>query len=141
MFTPPGFEQRSVKTSLGEMVYYTAASAPWVSEDAAAREQERETLVFLHGFGGGSSAYEWSKVYPAFAADYRIVAPDLIGWGRSNHPARNYRIEDYLTTITELISQTCSGGVTAIASSLTAAFTIRFAIAHPDLSSGGFGGL
>jgi len=133
MFTPPGFEQRSVKTSLGEMVYYTAASAPELSEDAAAREQERETLVFLHGFGGGSSAYEWSKVYPAFAADYRIVAPDLIGWGRSNHPARNYRIEDYLTTIAELISQTCSGGVTAIASSLTAAFTIRLAIAQPDL--------
>ncbi|MFB2982787.1 alpha/beta fold hydrolase [Microseira sp. BLCC-F43] len=133
MFTPPGFEQRSVKTSLGEMVYYNAASAPWVSEDAAAREQERETLVFLHGFGGGSSAYEWSKVYPAFAADYRIVAPDLIGWGRSNHPARNYRIEDYLTTIAELIAQTCSGGVRAIASSLTAAFTIRLAIAHPDL--------
>ena len=62
MFTPPGFEAHSVKTSLGEMVYYTADTSPWLSEDAD-REQERETLVFLHGFGGGSSAYEWSKVY------------------------------------------------------------------------------
>ena len=108
------------------MVYYTATGAPW-------REAELETLVFLHAFGGGSSAYEWSKVYPAFAAEYRIVAPDLIGWGNSEHPARNYQISDYLTTIKEFLEQTCSGSVTVVASSLTAAFTIRLAIAHPLL--------
>ena len=113
-------------------MYYTADGAPWPSSDADS-DRIGETLVFLHGFGGGSSAYEWSKVYPGLAADYRIVAPDLIGWGRSNHPVRNYRIEDYLTTISEFIEQTCGGGVTAIASSLTAAFTIRIATSRPDL--------
>jgi pimeloyl-ACP methyl ester carboxylesterase len=132
MFQPPGFEQQSVMTSLGRMVYYTATGVPWRREDTTSSEN-LETLVFLHGFGGGSSAYEWSKVYPAFAAEYRIVAPDLIGWGRSEHPARNYKIEDYLTTITEFLEQTCSGPVTVIASSLTAAFTIRAAIARPEL--------
>ncbi len=132
MFQPPGFEQRSVMTSLGRMVYYTNAGQPW-SQAEKSSEAEMETLVFLHGFGGGSSAYEWSKVYPAFAAEYRIVAPDLIGWGRSEHPERNYCIEDYLTTITEFLEQTCSGAVRVIASSLTAAFTIRVAIARPEL--------
>ena len=130
MFQPPGFEQRSVMTSLGRMVYYTNTGKPW---DRAEQNNSVETLVFLHGFGGGSSAYEWSKVYPAFAAEYSIVAPDLIGWGRSEHPARNYRIEDYLTTICEFLEQTCNGAVTVIASSLTAAFTIRTAIARPEL--------
>ena len=131
MFVPPGFEQRSVMTSIGRMVYYTNAGLPWSS--AKAVESETETLVFLHGFGGGSSAYEWSKVYPAFAAEYRIIAPDLIGWGRSEHPARNYCIEDYLTSITQFLEQTCNGAVRVIASSLTAAFTIRVAIARPEL--------
>lgn len=130
MFQPPGFEQQSVITSLGRMVYYTATAIPWHVADT---DSEMETLVFLHAFGGGSSAYEWSKVYPAFAAEYRIVAPDLIGWGRSEHPARDYRIEDYLTTITEFLEQTCNQPVTVIASSLTAAFTIRVAIARPEL--------
>lgn len=130
MFQPQGFEQRSIMTSLGKMVYYTATSSPWQSGTAT---DEKETLVFLHGFGGGSSAYEWSKVYPAFAAEYRILAPDLIGWGRSEHPPRNYMIDDYLTTIREFLQQTCTGSVTVVASSLTAAFTIRVAIAHPDL--------
>ncbi|MDB9446693.1 alpha/beta fold hydrolase [Anabaena sp. CS-542/02] len=130
MFQPQGFEQRSIMTSLGKMVYYTATRSPWQNGTAT---DEQETLVFLHGFGGGSSAYEWSKVYPAFAAEYRILAPDLIGWGRSEHPARNYMIDDYLTTIREFLQQTCTGPVRVIASSLTAAFTIRVAIAHPDL--------
>lgn len=131
MFQPQGFEQRSIITSLGKMVYYTATGSPWQNDTIT--KGEKETLVFLHGFGGGSSAYEWSKVYPAFAAEYRILAPDLIGWGRSEHPVRNYQIDDYLTTIREFFEQTCTGPVTAIASSLTAAFTIRVAIAHPDL--------
>ncbi|WP_414571659.1 alpha/beta fold hydrolase [Nostoc sp. CCY 9925] len=131
MFQPIGFEQRSVITSLGKMVYYTAAGSPWHNDVTV--KDDRETLVFLHGFGGGSSAYEWSKVYPAFAAEYRVIAPDLIGWGRSEHPSRSYTIDDYLTTIREFFQQTCTGPVTTIASSLTAAFTIRVAIAHPDL--------
>ncbi|WP_017654319.1 alpha/beta fold hydrolase [Fortiea contorta] len=131
MFQPIGFEQRFVNTSLGRTVYYTAADSPW--QDDLTTKSDRETLVFLHGFGGGSSAYEWSKVYPAFAAEYRIIAPDLIGWGRSEHPARNYQIDDYLTTIREFLEQTTTAPVKVIASSLTAAFTIRLAIAHPDL--------
>ncbi|MBD2346845.1 alpha/beta fold hydrolase [Anabaena subtropica] len=130
MFQPPGFEQRSIITSLGKMVYYTATGSLWQDNG---KTDNQETLVFLHGFGGGSSAYEWSKVYPAFAAEYRVIAPDLIGWGKSEHPERNYNIDDYLTTIREFFEQTCTGPVTAIASSLTAAFTIRIAIAHPNL--------
>ncbi|MCJ8279488.1 MAG: alpha/beta hydrolase [Rivularia sp. ALOHA_DT_140] len=94
---------------------------------------DKETLVFLHGFGGGSSAYEWSKVYPAFATQYHIIAPDLIGWGESEHPERDYQVEDYLTTIGEFLQQTCNGAVKVVASSLTAAFTIRVAINHPEL--------
>jgi pimeloyl-ACP methyl ester carboxylesterase len=130
MILPPGFEQQSIVTTLGRMAYYTNSEEPWQSTSTDA---ELPTLVFLHGFGGGSSAYEWSKVYPAFASDYRILAPDLIGWGRSDHPARNYKIDDYITTIIEFIEQTCTGPVPVVASSLTAAFTIRAAIARPDL--------
>lgn len=129
MFLPPGFCQQSITTTLGTMVYDTADASLWASDDC----QSQPTLVFLHGFGGGSSAYEWSKVYPAFAADYRILAPDLIGWGRSAHPERNYQVEDYITTIIEFLEQTCEGAVPVVASSLTAAIVIRAAILRPDL--------
>lgn len=128
MLKPPGVEQHSILTSLGRMVYYTPTKRPWSD-----RNDKQPTLVFLHGFGGGSSAYEWSKVYPAFAPDYRVLAPDLIGWGRSEHPERNYQVDDYITTIIEFLEQTCQEPASIVASSLTAAFTIRAAIQRPEL--------
>jgi pimeloyl-ACP methyl ester carboxylesterase len=138
MFVPPGFEQQSVVTALGRVVYYTATPDRWLVTAAAPTETASTNtastnLVFLHGFGGGSSAYEWSKVYPAFAAEYRIFAPDLIGWGRSEHPAKDYQPSDYINTIVELIENTCPSAPIVIASSLTAALTVRAAIAHPEL--------
>lgn len=128
-FQPPGFGEKVINTSLGAMVYYTQTTAPWLNADS----EDLPPLLFLHNFGGGASAYEWSKVYPAFAATHRVLAPDLIGWGASAHPVRNYQISDYLTTINEFIRQTCRQPVTVVASSLTAALTIRLAISYPDL--------
>lgn len=128
-----GFTRQSVSTRLGEMVYATAKSNFWEDETERQDDNKLPALVFLHGFGGGSSAYEWSKVYPAFSDKYRILAPDLIGWGRSARPTRNYRIEDYLITITEFLEHTCDRPVTVLASSLTAAFIIRVAIDRPEL--------
>jgi len=128
-FQPPGFGSKFIHTSLGTMVYYTQVSTPWEN----ASYQDSPPLLFLHNFGGGASAYEWSKIYPAYASQYRILAPDLIGWGKSAHPMRDYQIQDYLTTIIEFIQQTCNQPVTVIASSLTAALTIRLAVTYPEL--------
>jgi pimeloyl-ACP methyl ester carboxylesterase len=126
-FQPPGFGHKVIHTSLGAMVYYTQTHAPWaIAEDLP-------PLLFLHNFGGGASAYEWSKVYPAFADTHRVLAPDLIGWGESAHPVWDYQIRDYLSTIAEFIIATCRQPVTVVASSLTAALTIRLAIKQPDL--------
>ncbi|MEO0827176.1 MAG: alpha/beta hydrolase [Cyanobacteria bacterium J06635_15] len=126
MFMATGFYQRSVVTGLGTLVY-AAPTAFWQADDG------RSPLVFFHGFGGGSSAYEWAHVYPAFAYDYCPIAPDLIGWGGSDHPARAYTIDDYLETITQFLEKTCDRPVSVVASSLTAAMVIRVAIVRPEL--------
>ncbi len=133
-FQPPGFGSKFIHTCLGPMVYYTQVSAPWENS----KVKDLPPLLFLHNFGGGASAYEWSKIYPAFAGKYRILAPDLIGWGKSAHPVRDYKIQDYLTTILEFIHQTCNQPVTVIASSLTAAFSIRLAVSYSELFKGLF---
>ncbi len=131
MIEPIGVEQKAVVTSLGTMVYYTPLQKPW--RDSPETNQELPKLIFLHGFGGGSSAYEWSKVYPAFASEYQVFAPDLIGWGRSDHPEKNYQPDDYINTIIEFIEQISPEPTPVIASSLTAALTIRCAIKRPEL--------
>jgi pimeloyl-ACP methyl ester carboxylesterase len=127
-FHPPGMGQRVVKTSLGAMVYYTAVGHPW-----SVPAPTMPPLLFLHNFGGGASAYEWSKVYPAFIDQYRVMAPDLIGWGQSDHPQRNYQLEDYLTTLTEFMETACGAPAIVVAASLTGAIALRLATQRPDL--------
>jgi len=136
-FQPPGFGQRIFKTSLGVMVYYTPIAPPWRDPNSPLRnrlgkEPDLPSLLFLHSLGGGSSAYEWSKVYPAFASEYRVIAPDLIGWGQSTHPVKDYQVDDYLLLFTELLEQ-INPPVPVVASSLTAGLIIRLAIQRPDL--------
>jgi pimeloyl-ACP methyl ester carboxylesterase len=131
MFISPGFEQRSVVTDLGTIAY--AAPQPEFWPIPAHPDQ---TLVFIHGFGGGSSSYEWSKVYPAFAADCRVIAPDLPGWGNSDHPERDYQVEDYETAIAQFLAALAPQGSVVIASALTAAIMVRVAVQHPHLVQG-----
>jgi len=94
-------------------------------------DSPKTTLAFLHGFGGGSSSYEWSYIYPAFTADYSVMAFDLLGWGRSHHLDRDYRLDDYLSNLQELLA-TLKPAPIVVASSLTAAMMIRLAAKDPD---------
>ena len=133
-FQPPGFEQSSVPTRLGALAYYhtnTAAS----SAVSKAVSTDTPTVVFFHNFGGGASAYEWSKVYAFFSTAYRVVAPDLMGWGESAHPVRRYTQQDYLDTIEDFLQQISEGPVVAVASSFTGGLVARLAAIKPDLFS------
>ncbi|MEM9502734.1 MAG: alpha/beta hydrolase, partial [Cyanobacteria bacterium P01_E01_bin.43] len=131
MFIASGFEQRSTVIDLGTIAYAAPQPEFW---PVAARP--KQTLVFLHGFGGGSSSYEWSKVYPAFATDYRVIAPDLPGWGNSDHPKQDYQVEDYESAIAQFLQALAPQGAVVIASALTAAMMVRVSIQHPDLVKG-----
>lgn len=120
LFQPPGFSSKDVITSRGRIRYYESGTGA-------------RTLVFLHGFGGGSSSYEWSRIYPAFAYDYRVLALDLPGWGLSEHRSGNYVPEDYRTAIAEFIERTSAEKVTAIASSVVAGLTFWLSVERPEL--------
>lgn len=132
-YQPVGFQQRILETKLGQMVYS-------VPDDSFYPQafSEPTPLVFLHSLGGGSSAYEWSKVYPSFATTHRVIAPDLIGWGDSAHPKINYDPQDYLNVIQTLLEKVAITPAWIVASSLTAGLTIRLAIAQPQLFRGLF---
>jgi pimeloyl-ACP methyl ester carboxylesterase len=121
LFQPPGFNRLSLSTSSGTINYYEAN--PTLTE----------TIVFLHGFGGGSSSYEWSKVYPAFSAEYRVLAPDLPGWGFSEHRTGEYTAQDYQLAIREFIRATCQRPVIVVASSVVATFCVTVANQQPQL--------
>ncbi|MBD2113791.1 MULTISPECIES: alpha/beta fold hydrolase [Cyanophyceae] len=133
-FQPLGFIQQALATDLGVMAYYTPGGWPWQVDNPTTRPP----LVFLHSLGGGSSAFEWSKVYAAFGATHRVIAPDLIGWGQSTHPPRAYSTEDYFYMITHLLESVAEPPTLVAATSLTAGVVIRLAGLRPDLFKGLF---
>lgn len=118
------------------MAYHAPTDEPWTGDSRS--HTHRQVLVFLHSLGGGSSAFEWSKVYPAFGATHQVIAPDLIGWGQSTHPARAYGVDDYFYMITHLLEAVASPPALVVATSLTAGVVIRLAISRPDLFKGLF---
>src|SRR5262245_32395840 len=59
-------------------------------------------LLFIHGVG--DSADTWKPVRGEFAKTHRVVAPDLLGHGRSDKPRADYSIGGYANAMRDLLS-------------------------------------
>ena len=51
----------------------------------------KKIIVLIHGLG--ASAERWDQVIPLFADEYRVIVPDLIGFGYSDKPLVDYTTE------------------------------------------------
>jgi pimeloyl-ACP methyl ester carboxylesterase len=61
-------------------------------------------LVFIHGFG--SSAYSWRKNLDPISRQYRVVAPDLPGFGYSDKPLDDdYSIDAYADFVIQFMDR------------------------------------
>ncbi|MFC9694973.1 alpha/beta fold hydrolase [Kribbella sp. NPDC056951] len=60
-----------------------------------------EPVVLLHGFP--QHWWEWRDVLPALAEHYRVICPDLRGFGQSSAPATGYDRESLLGDLTGLL--------------------------------------
>lgn len=60
--------------------------APFIlnAEELRHPKHPRQTIVLLHGIG--SSTLMWHKVAPELKDDVRVIAVDLLGFGKSPHP-------------------------------------------------------
>ncbi|MDJ0336108.1 alpha/beta fold hydrolase [Salinibacterium sp. G-O1] len=82
-----------------------------------------ETLVFLHG--GNVAGWMWGQQVPAFA-DYRVLVPDLPGFGASNHlPWRSLE-----ATADDLANQ-IPDGAHVVGLSLGSSVALHLAARHP----------
>ena len=61
----------------------------------------RGTIVFVHGFGG--RATQWKYQLAAFAAEYRVIAPDLRGHVHSSKPRTRYTVDELVEDLARLV--------------------------------------
>ena len=93
-------------------------------------------IVLLHGIYTGASAFEYRRIFDQLAQRYRVFAPDLLGFGLSDRPPVVYSPMLYEELIADFVRQVVGGAdhpARIIASSLSAAFTIRAAVERPGL--------
>ena len=60
-------------------------------------------VLLVHGLG--ASGRYWRLVAERLSGDLRIIAPDLLGFGRSPWPDIDYRVEDHLDALDGLLSR------------------------------------
>ena len=50
-------------------------------------DKSKETIIFLHGSGPGvSGTSNWKGVLPHYEEKFHVLAPDIIGFGETDHP-------------------------------------------------------
>ncbi|MGH8506131.1 MAG: alpha/beta fold hydrolase [Stenotrophobium sp.] len=98
-------------------------------------EGKGPVVVFLHGSGNGACGYSNFKGnYPALVkAGYRVILPDLIGFGYSDKPDD---VEYPLSFFVECVKQTLDvigvNRYTLLGNSLGGAVALGFALEHPQ---------
>lgn len=93
---------------------------------------EGEPLVLLHTFGPGHSALEWRRTAEELARDHEVFAPDLLGWGNSDKPSRNYDSELYLELLGDFLDQVVSRRAVLVAAGMNAAYAVQLAVDRPE---------
>ncbi|MDN4527566.1 alpha/beta fold hydrolase [Fictibacillus fluitans] len=88
-------------------------------------EGKGETIVLIHGFCG-SHEY-WEDVIPELAKEYRVIAPDLNGHGKSSLSDSVCAVEDLSEDIKDLIGHLGLDQVTMLGHSLGGYITLAFA--------------
>ncbi len=65
--------------------------------------KDGETVLFLHG--NPTSSYLWRNIIPHVAKTSRCIAPDLVGFGKSDKPDLAYRFEDHVRYIDAFVEK------------------------------------
>lgn len=95
--------------------------------------EEGEPLLFVHGIHAAASNYEFRKNFGFFARQgYRVYAPDLLGFGLSDHPPLPYSDELFIALLADFVRDVIGKPSHVIASSLGCSFVIAAAARYPE---------
>jgi pimeloyl-ACP methyl ester carboxylesterase len=88
--------------------------------------------LLIHSINAAASAFEMRRPFASLQDAFAVHALDLLGYGLSDRPARQYHADDYVEQIVTLLGA-IGGPTTVIASSLGGAYAISAAARRPDL--------
>src|SRR3954453_1722922 len=105
---------------------------------------EGPVILLIHGIAGSSQ--QWLDSMKMLAAGHTIVAPDLLGHGRSAKPRGDYSLGAYAAGLRDLLVALDCRKATVVGHSLGGGIALQFAYQFPErsgrlalVSSGGLG--
>ncbi len=103
-----------------------------------------EVVLLVHGMAGSSES--WKALIPLLAQNYRVIALDLLGHGRSDKPRADYSLGAFAAGLRDFLDELHVDRVTLVGHSLGGGIAMQFFYQHPEycqrlvlVSSGGLG--
>ncbi|MGQ0617453.1 MAG: alpha/beta fold hydrolase [Acidimicrobiia bacterium] len=92
------------------------------------------TVVLVHGSGPGVSAYaNWRLTIPPLSSRFRVLAPDMAGFGFTERPAGiTYDMATWETQLLGFFDALGIEQASLVGNSFGGALALRFAVTHPE---------
>jgi pimeloyl-ACP methyl ester carboxylesterase len=87
-------------------------------------------ILLIHGIGDRSDT--WKELIPLLARDHTVIAPDLLGHGRSDKPRADYSVAAYANAMRDLLSVLDIESATVVGHSLGGGVAMQFAYQYPE---------
>lgn len=95
----------------------------------------RHAIVLLHGFSDNLAT--WNRVAPRLAADHRVVAVDLPGFGGSTRPWSRPLLSGYVDVVRAVLdAEGIAAPVSLMGNSMGAVVSLLFAMRYPERADG-----
>ncbi len=93
-----------------------------------------EPVLLIHGSGPGVSAWaNWRLTIPALAKQYRVIAPDMAGFGFSERqPNAVYNMDNWVAQAVGLLDALGIAKASVVGNSFGGALALALAIRHPE---------
>lgn len=91
-------------------------------------------VVLIHGFIEEGSM--WNNVAKALSKNYKVIVPDLEGFGHSPLQSKKLSMEKYTQAITDMLEKEKIKKCVMLGHSMGGYITLHFAEKHPTLLSG-----
>jgi pimeloyl-ACP methyl ester carboxylesterase len=95
-----------------------------------AGDAAKPTVILLHGLG--AQAESWQFNIAAFSVNYHVIAPDQIGFGKSDKPFLKYRVGTYVDFLDKFMSELKIEKAHLVGNSMGGWVSALFAIKYPN---------
>lgn len=91
------------------------------------------TVLLIHGSGPGVSAWaNWRLTIPALASHFRVVAPDIVGFGYTERTVDDYSLDAWTQHVLGVLDALEIDQAHVVGNSFGGSLALSLAIRHPD---------